>query len=64
MEFPYKKIVEDLSRKFGEPITGSVQDAYSFPSCKRLAETSLEELALLGQVIGISIYIRQQGKYV
>ncbi len=40
-----KKIVEDLSRKFGEPITGSVQDAYSFPSCKRLAETSLEELA-------------------
>lgn len=39
-----RKIVEALSRKFGEHIIASKQEAYSFPTCEKLSGITLEEL--------------------
>ncbi|HHU90082.1 MAG TPA: DNA-3-methyladenine glycosylase 2 family protein [Clostridiaceae bacterium] len=42
-----QKIVESLAQQFGEPISCGKPDIRTFPTCERLAATSLEELRIV-----------------
>lgn len=42
-----RKIVESLAEHFGEPIYDRISDVKTFPTCERLAGTSLEELRVI-----------------
>lgn len=42
-----RKIIESLAQHFGEPINCGIPDIKTFPTCKRLAGTSLDELKII-----------------